>query len=138
MTTDSLVEGLLRPEAYPPPRPTRVDLVTTHISWVFLTDHDVWKVKRPVDYGFLDYTTLEQRLHFCLEEVRLNERLAPGVYRGVMPVRLEPGGFTLNGEGPIVDYVVHMRRLPDSASLDSRLRAGTLTHDQRRRPGVVL
>ncbi|HXJ82828.1 MAG TPA: AAA family ATPase [Candidatus Methylomirabilis sp.] len=130
MTTDSLVEGLLRPEAYPPPRPTRVDLVTTHISWVFLTDHDVWKVKRPVDYGFLDYTTLEQRLHFCLEEVRLNERLAPGVYRGVMPVRLEPGGFTLNGEGPIVDYVVHMRRLPDSASLDSRLRAGTLTHDQ--------
>ena len=128
--TVSIVQGLLRPDAYPLPRPTRVDLVTTHISWVFLTDHEVWKVKRPVDYGFLDYTTLDRRHHFCLEEIRLNQRLAPGVYRGVVPVRLGPEGPTLTDAGPIIDYAVRMRRLPDTASLDSRLREGTLTHDQ--------
>jgi aminoglycoside phosphotransferase family enzyme/predicted kinase len=125
-----IVEALLRPEAYPPPRPARVDLVATHISWVFLTAHDVWKVKRPVDYGFVDYSTLDRRRHFCLEEVRLNERLAPGVYRGVVPIRLGPDGPTLSGEGPIVDYAVRMRRLPDAASLEARLRLGALTHEQ--------
>jgi aminoglycoside phosphotransferase family enzyme/predicted kinase len=97
---------------------------------VFLTEHDVWKVKRPVDYGFVDYSTLEQRRHFCHEEVRLNERLAPGVYRGVVPIRLGPDGHTLTGEGPVVDYAVRMRRLPESASFEARLRQGTLGHDQ--------
>ncbi|MGH7264283.1 MAG: AAA family ATPase [Candidatus Rokuibacteriota bacterium] len=125
-----MVQALLRPEAYPPPRPTRVDLVTTHISWVFLTDRAVWKVKRPVDYGFLDYTSLERRRHFCEEEVRLNRRLAPDVYLGVVPIRLGPAGHTLAGEGRIVDYAVHMRRLPDAASAEARVRTGALTHDQ--------
>jgi aminoglycoside phosphotransferase family enzyme/predicted kinase len=124
-----LVTDLRRADAYPPPTPTRVDLVTTHISWVFLTDHDVWKVKRPVDYGFVDYTRLEQRRHFCDEEVRLNRRLAPGVYLGVEPVRLGPAGHALTGDGPIVDYAVHMRRLPDAASAEALLRSGALTHD---------
>ena len=123
------VEALRRPDAYPPPAPTRVELVTTHISWVFLTDHDVWKLKRPVDYGFLDYSTLERRRHACEEEVRLNERLAPGVYLGVVPVRLGPAGHTLTDDGPIVDYAVHMRRLADTASAEALLRAGALGHD---------
>jgi aminoglycoside phosphotransferase family enzyme/predicted kinase len=122
------VEGLLRPEAYPPPRPARVELVTTHISWVFLTDHDVWKVKRPVDYGFLDYTTLERRRHFCEEEVRLNRRLAPDVYLGVVPVRRGAAGATVAGDGAVVDYAVRMRRLPDAASADALFRAGALGH----------
>jgi hypothetical protein len=125
----AMAKGLLRPDAYPPPRPTRVDLVTTHISWVFLTDHDVWKVKRPVDLGFLDYTTLERRRHFCEEEVRLNRRLAPDVYLGVVPIRLGPAGHTVFGDGPIGDYAVHMRRLPDAASAGALLRSGALTHD---------
>jgi aminoglycoside phosphotransferase family enzyme/predicted kinase len=83
-----------------------------------------------VDYGFVDYSTLERRRHFCEEEVRLNGRLAPGVYRGVVPVRLGPAGHTLTGEGAVVDYAVRMRRLPDSASLEARLRLGALGHDQ--------
>jgi aminoglycoside phosphotransferase family enzyme/predicted kinase len=132
------VEALLRAEAYPPPTPARVDLVVTHISWVFLTDHDVWKVKRPVDYGFLDYTTLERRRHFCHEEVRLNRRLAPGVYLGVVPVRHGPAGPTLTGDGPILDYAVRMRRLPDAASADALLRAGALTHDHLWRVAAAL
>jgi aminoglycoside phosphotransferase family enzyme/predicted kinase len=126
---EPIVEGLQRPEAYPPPRPTRVDLVTTHISWVFLTDHDVWKIKRPVDYGFLDYTTLERRRHLCEEEVRLNRRLAPDVYLGVVPVRWSAAGPTLTGDGAVFDYAVRMRRLPDTVSADALLRSGALGHD---------
>ena len=125
----TMLEDLLRPEAYPAPRPTRVDLVTTHISWVFLTDHDVWKVKRPVDYGFLDYATVERRRHFCEEEVRLNRRLAPDVYLGVVPIRLGPRGHTVADDGPVVDHAVHMRRLPDAASAEALLRSSALTHE---------
>ncbi len=124
-----LADDLLRPDAYPPPRPARVERVTTHISWVFLTERDVFKVKRPVDYGFVDYSTLERRRHFCEEEVRLNRRLAPDVYLGVVPVRAGPDGATLTGDGPVVDYAVHMRRLPDAASAEARVRAGTLGHE---------
>src|SRR5262249_17590043 len=133
-----LVSDLLRAEAYPAPTPGRVELVTTHISWVFLTDHDVWKLKRPVAYGFLDYTTAARRAHFCHEEVRLNRRLAPDVSLGVVPVRLGPAGHTLTGDGPIVDYVVHMRRLPDGASADAFLRTGGLTHDHLWRLAATL
>ena len=125
----ALVKDLQTPEAYPPPRPTTIRLVTTHISWVFITDHDVWKLKRPVDYGFVDYTTLGRRRHFCDEEVRVNSRLAPGVYLEVVPVRLEHGRHSFTSSGTVVDYAVRMRRLADTANADSLLRHGHLTHD---------
>jgi len=113
--------------------------VTTHISWVFLTERDVWKLKRPVDYGFLDYTTLERRRHYCEEEVRLNRRLAPDVYLGVVPVRRGPAGPTLaGGDGPVVDYAVRMRRLPEAESAEALLRAGALTHDHLWRVAALL
>jgi aminoglycoside phosphotransferase family enzyme/predicted kinase len=125
-----MLEALRRPAAYPPPPPARIEPVTTHISWVFLTERDVWKLKRPVDHGFVDYTTLERRRHFCEEEVRLNRRLAPDVYLGVVPVRRGgPAGFTLTGDGPVVEYAVRMRRLRDDASAEALVRTGALTHD---------
>lgn len=127
MKRDSMLEELMRPEAYPPPAPASVQLVTTHISWVFLTDGDAWKVKRPVDYGFVDYTSLDRRRHFCHEEVRLNRRLAPDVYLGVVPVRKGPSGCSFDARGPIVDYAVRMRRLPDEASAWALLERGALT-----------
>jgi aminoglycoside phosphotransferase family enzyme/predicted kinase len=123
----TLVDDLCRPEAYPDPQPSSVSLVTTHISWVFLTDRDVWKLKRPVDYGFVNYTTLENRRRCCEEEVRLNRRLAPDVYLGVVPVRLGPGGHTFGPDGRVVDYAVRMRRLPDEASAEALLRLGALS-----------
>lgn len=133
MTADRaepLLEDLARPEAYPEPRPSTVTLLTTHISWVFVTDREVWKVKRPVDYGFVDYTTLDRRQHFCHEEVRINRRLAPDVYLGVVPVRLEAGRHSFTSRGTVVDYAVRMRRLPDAASAEALLRGGALTHDR--------
>ena len=115
----ALLEDLRRPEAYPAPRPSQVTLLTTHISWVFLTDLEVWKLKRPVGYGFVDYRTLPQRRVACEDEVRLNRRLAPDVYLGVVPVRLGPDGYGFGAEGAVVDYAVRMRRLPDERSAEA-------------------
>jgi len=134
----ALVNDLEKPDAYPAPRPTTVRLVTTHISWVFITDHDVWKLKRPVDYGFVDYTTLERRRHFCHEEVRVNSRLAPGVYLDVVPVRFEHGRHSFTSTGTVVDYAVRMRRLADTANAESLLRQGHLTHEDLARLAVRL
>jgi hypothetical protein len=125
----SLLDDLRRPEAYPIPHPSEVTLVTTHISWVFLTDREVWKLKRPVDYGFVNYTTLERRRRCCEDEVRLNRRLAPGVYLGVVPVRLRPDGHWFGADGEIVDYAVRMRRLSDEHSAEALLARGALTPD---------
>jgi aminoglycoside phosphotransferase family enzyme/predicted kinase len=106
-----------------------VELRATHASWVFIAGADVWKVKRPVNLGFLDFSTVEARKKCCEDEVRLNRRLAPDVYLGVEPVRRDADGLRLGGsggDGPIVDWAVHMRRLPDGASAASRLARGAL------------
>jgi aminoglycoside phosphotransferase family enzyme/predicted kinase len=103
-----------------------VELRATHASWVYLAGGDVWKVKRPVDLGFLDFTSLEARRRDCEDEARLNQRLAPSIYLGVEPVRRGPSGLELGGAGPVVDWAVHMRRLPDGASAAARLARGAL------------
>jgi aminoglycoside phosphotransferase family enzyme/predicted kinase len=104
-----------------------VELRATHASWVYLGRDDVWKLKRPVNLGFLDFRTPEARRRCCEDEVRLNRRLAPDVYLGVLPVRRGERGLTVNGEGPIVDWAVHMRRLPAGAGADELLAGGRLT-----------
>jgi aminoglycoside phosphotransferase family enzyme/predicted kinase len=110
--------------------PTSVTLAETHISWVFLLDRDVFKVKRPVDMGFLDFRSLEQRRAACDAEVRLNARLAPGVYRGVVPVtRGGDGRCVVGGAGVPIDWAVHMARLPDDERGDGLLESGALTGD---------
>ena len=111
---------------------------TTHASWVFIVGDDVWKVKRPVDFGFLDYSTPEARRHWCEEEVRLNRRLAPDVYLGVEPVRRGARGHAIGGDGPAVDWAVHMRRLPDEAAAASLLARGSLDADSLARLADVM
>jgi aminoglycoside phosphotransferase family enzyme len=102
----------------------QVETVETHMSWVFLVGEHALKLKKPVRYAFLDFTTLAAREFFCREEVRLNLRLAPGVYRGVMALQWQGGEFALVPEGgpravgQTVDWLVHMRRLPAARMLD--------------------
>ena len=120
-----IVGDLLRREAYGL-APGKVTLRTTHASWVFLTEREVWKLKRPVDLGFLDFRDVESRHRACEEEVRLNRRLAPDVYLGVEPVYRTSHGHALVGDGPVVDWAVHMRRLPDAASAAALLDQGRL------------
>lgn len=99
----------------------------THVSWVFLTRESAIKVKKPVSLGFLDFSTLERRRAACEAEVALNRRLAPDVYRGVLPVvRDAAGRHRLDGDGEVVDCAVHMRRLRDEDRADARLAAGAL------------
>ena len=123
----ALVRELLRPEAYPGPAPSGVEVRHTHASWVFLTDTEAWKIKRPIDLGFLDYSDAEKRRRCCEEEVRLGRRLAPDVYRGVVPLRAGGDGLRFDGVGPVVDHAVRMRRLPDEDSAAMLLAAEALT-----------
>ncbi len=110
-----LVEQLMQSSAYPHPV-DRIVLRETHISWVFLTGDWAYKIKKPRNLDFLDFSTLAARKHFCEEELRLNRRFAPGLYTAVVPVR-EQQGLHIGGEGEVVDYAVKMRQFDDSELL---------------------
>jgi aminoglycoside phosphotransferase family enzyme len=98
---------------------TAADVVTreTHMSWVFLVGEKAYKLKKPVKFPYLDFSTLQHREAACLAELRLNLRLAPAVYLGVSPLRRSPGGLSLGGDGKIVDWLVVMRRLDEEHML---------------------
>ncbi len=107
-----------------------IELIQTHISWVLLGKDEVWKIKKPLALGFLDFGSLEARHQACEAELRLNRRLAPDVYRDLCPVTRDAAGrITLGGEGEIIDWAVHMRRLPDRDRADIRLAQGRLDRD---------
>lgn len=132
-----LIKALSQPDPYPE-RWAQVSVRQTHISWLFFTDGCVYKVKKPVNFGFLDFTTLEARKHFCEEEVRLNRRLAPAVYLGVVAVTAADGVIRIGGVGEPVEYAVHMRRLPEERMLPTLLAAGTVTPDTMQRLARIL
>jgi len=126
---DPFIQGLLRPEAYPHPV-GRFQVLETHISWVILTGDYAYKLKKPVNLGFVDFTTLARRRQFCDEEIRLNRRLAPELYLGVQPVfgtRQQP---TLCGVGEPIEYAVQMRQFDQSDLLPAVLERGELSRDQ--------
>ena len=119
--------GFLSSAAAYPARPGGVQVIETHMSWVFLAGDDVYKLKKPVKYPFLDFSTVEARRHHCEEEVRLNRRLAGDTYIGVVPLcRDGSGRLVLGGEGEIVDWLVHMKRLSTADMLNERIRAGNV------------
>ncbi len=111
-----LIEALSATSAYPLAVET-VEVLHTHISVVFLAGQFAYKIKKPVDLGFVDYSTLERRRHFCEDEIRLNRRLAPEIYLAVVPVTQEGGTIRMEGTGEVVEWAVKMRRLPDAATL---------------------
>lgn len=127
---EQLIAGLMQPSAYSFPVDA-VDVRQTHISVVFLAGASVFKLKKPVKLPFLDFSTLELRRFYCEEEVRLNRRLAPNVYRGVTPIRRTPIGLRVgDGDGEIVEWAVEMTRLPDQAMFATRMEQDTLTEAQ--------
>lgn len=122
------VAALLTPDAYTR-HPASLALKQTHISYVVLAGEDVFKLKKAVRFAFLDFSTLALRRHFCHEEVRLNRRLAPDMYLGVVGIVPRGAGFVVGAEDDpeAVEYAVHMRRLPEDRTLDRLLAAGRVT-----------
>jgi len=120
----SLAEALSDPACYDH-EVERVQVAETHISWVFLTGKYAYKVKKPVKLPFLDFSTLHQRRHFCEEELRLNRRLAPDLYLGVVPIGGSPAAPRV-GRKPAFEYAVKMRQFDADARLDERLKADAI------------
>ncbi len=113
-----LFAALLNPACYPHPV-SGVRVLETHISWVLLTGEYAYKIKKPVYLGFLDFSTLGLRRHYCEEELRLNRRLAPELYRELVEIRGAPQAPRVGGDGPVLEYAVRMREFPQE-SLASR------------------
>ncbi|WP_349371326.1 hypothetical protein [Salinarimonas sp.] len=120
---------LARPEAYAH-RPSRVGVIETTLSFVFLAGPRVYKLKKPLVSSVFDFSTLEKREADCRAEAALNARLAEGVYLGVVPLTRGPGGLAIGGEGETVDWLVAMRRLPANRMLDRVIRAGRVTRGE--------
>ncbi len=112
------IEQLCRAEAFDHAT-GEFTLRETHISWVILCGDYAYKLKKPVDFGFLDFSSLERRQHYCEEELRLNRRFSPELYLAVVAVTQEPGGPVIAGPGEVIDYAVKMRRFDESQLLDN-------------------
>ncbi|HUL94094.1 MAG TPA: AAA family ATPase [Burkholderiales bacterium] len=123
--SDRLLAALREPACYPHAAGT-VELIETHISWVFLAGEFAYKIKKPVNLGFLDFGTLEKRRFYCEEELRLNRRTAPGLYVDVVPVAESRDGLRVGGTGKAIEYALRMRRFPQEALADAVARRGEL------------
>jgi len=123
-----MVQALLDPKIYPDAS-SEVELMQTQMSFVFLTGDYVYKVKKPVDLGYLDYTTLEKRQFYCQREVELNQRLCPDAYLGVVPITRDKGNILVGGKGEVIEYAVKMRYLPEEAMLNVLLTKNQVTEE---------
>lgn len=120
------IQALLKPESYPHAA-SEVTLVQTHISYVLLAGDFVYKIKKPVDFGFLNFTTMEKRKHFCEQELILNRRLCPSLYLSVVAVTKDGDGFALDGTGEAVEYGVKMARMPEERMMAKVIAQGGVT-----------
>ncbi len=132
MISPETIHSLLRPAAYDH-AVDDVRLIQTHISWVLLAGDFAYKIKKPVRFGFLDYSTLSRRKEMCEREVQLNRRTCPDAYLGVVPIVQHDGGSYLYGRGQTVEYAVKMRRLSAEGWLSNRVDRGEATAELLRR-----
>jgi aminoglycoside phosphotransferase family enzyme/predicted kinase len=134
---EEIFQAMAKPEFYPHPV-TVIEKRETHISKVFLTGAYVYKIKKPVNLEFLDFTTLEKRRHFCQQEVVLNRRLAHDVYLDVVPIMFDAGRYHLTGSGDAVEYAVKMRQLPQERSMVRLLRGKDIDKNALQRLAEML
>lgn len=126
-TLSPIIQAMLQPEFYPHPVTTPIELIQTHVSYICLTGDFAYKVKKPVNYGFLDFSTLALREHFCHEEIRLNQRGAAGIYLEVLAIAQVNGKFQLSDQGEIVEYTVKMKQFPSGTLFTDLFDQGKLT-----------
>jgi aminoglycoside phosphotransferase family enzyme len=137
MEKSKLIDDLMDSSSYPEDL-KNIQLAQTHISIVFIGDKFVYKIKKPVNFGFLDFSTLEKRKHYCKKEVELNSRFSDNVYLGVYPVTYNGKKYSIDGDGETVDYAVKMRRLLDEDLLKSRFKKGTVSSNDIERIGKAI
>ncbi len=123
------INALQHPQIYDHPA-ADIQLVQTHISFVLLAGDFVYKFKKPVDFGFLDFSSLDKRHHCCEQELLLNRRLCPDIYLGIVTVTREGDGYALNGKGEVVEYGVKMSRMPEERMMVNLIKAGELGLEQ--------
>ena len=124
-----LFKAMARPDFYPHPV-GRIEQKETHISMVFLTGEYAYKIKKPVDLGFLDFSSRAKRKRYCELEVELNRRLTHDIYLDVVEITVFRDHFNLDGTGSAVEYAVRMRQLPESSSMASLLKQNCLADEQ--------
>jgi hypothetical protein len=133
-----LIEDLSKPDSMPDPT-ENVSVVQTHISLVFVADHFVYKIKKPVNFGFLDFSDPEKRNYYCAREVELNRRLSTGIYLDVIPVTFDGTSYRLGSrDGETVDHAVKMKRIPEDILMKTLFFKGTLTEKHLRDIAAVL
>ena len=140
MSLPPIIEQMLLPEFYDHPVTKPIQLLQTHISFVLLTGSYAYKVKKPMNFGFLDFSTLEKRKYFCEEELRLNRRLAPDLYLSVLPI-IETDGkyhFDKTGTGTPVEYAIAMPEFAQEDLLIEMFTSGRLTADHVKQIGEQL
>lgn len=128
MDTRKLQTALMNPDIYPD-RPERVGFTETHISLLFFTGKHAYKVKKPMNFGFLDFTTLKKRKHFCQLELSLNRRLSRDIYLDVVEIKQKSGEIVLNKEGRTIEYAVKMKQISEDFLMDRLLDRGLVTQD---------
>jgi len=129
MDHETFIEELQNPETFNLSSDVDIDVIQTHISFVILTKNSAYKIKKPVDFGFLDFSTLEKRKHFCKEELRLNSRLCPELYEEIIAFTETDNGsrVEINGEGPVVEYAVKMKQFPQKNIMTHLLQQNKIT-----------
>jgi uncharacterized protein len=137
-TLPDLIQAMLTPGFYPHPVQEPIELMQTHVSYVLLTGDYVYKLKKPVNFGFLDYSTLEQRKHFCEEEIRLNQRGAKELYLEVLPLTQADNKYSVGGDGEVVEYALKMVQFPQENLLSNMFAAGKITEANIEEMGRVV
>jgi len=128
MNQDMLFDQLKNPKFFGP-HVASVQLLQTHISYVALTGTYAYKVKKPVNFGFLDFSTLDKRKYFCEEELRLNKRLCPDMYLDVLPITQKDNIIELDGDGTIVEYVLKMKEFPQEYIMTNMLQQEKISEE---------
>jgi hypothetical protein len=134
----NLIEQMQKPNFYNHSVIQPIELIQTHVSYVFLTGEYAYKLKKPVNFGFLDFSTLEKRKHFLGEEKRMNEPIAPNLYLEVLPIALQQDNYLLNGEGEPVEYALKMRQFPQEHLFVNMFEKGELTEEHMEQLGVIV
>ena len=133
-----LIARMQQPDFYPHHVEQNIELVQTHASYIFLTGEYTYKLKKNVDYGFLDYSTLAKRKFFLNEELRLNQKIAAELYLEVMPIGSNEHRFILGNSGHIVEYALKMRQFPQENLFSNLLKAGKLNCDRFTELGKIV